>query len=54
MNSETLTTADIPEKCFTTKQVFERLLKLTADEKMRDYLQQKIQIIAERDVQALQ
>ena len=36
-------------ECYTTKQVFERLLSLTKDEKMRTYLQQKIQVLAERD-----
>ena len=39
----------IPEKCYTTKQVFERLLALTPDEKMQGYLHQKIQLLAKRD-----
>jgi hypothetical protein len=36
-------------KCYTTTEVFERLLPLTTDEKMRTYLQKKIAVLAERD-----
>ena len=34
---------------YTTRQVFERLLSQTTDPSMRAYLQQKIEVIAERD-----
>jgi hypothetical protein len=36
-------------KFYTTRQVFERLLSLTKDEKMRAYLQKKIEVLVERD-----
>jgi hypothetical protein len=37
------------QSTISTKQVFERLLSLTTDQKMRAYLQQKIQVLGERD-----
>ena len=37
------------EKGYTTKEVFEHLKSLTSDEPMRDYLQKKIDLLAERD-----
>jgi len=35
--------------CYTTKQVFERLLSLTNDPNMRANLQEKIEMLVERD-----
>jgi hypothetical protein len=35
-------------KQYTTRQVFERLLAVTTDEKMRAYLQRKIEVVTER------
>src|SRR5437879_6237142 len=39
----------IPGKSYTTKEVFEHLLSMTTDEKMRQDLQRKIEVQVERD-----